>query len=182
MSITIKDVSISRKEWIDRMQLSERFAKSAIDADVLLVPSNYVDRPLAFPVLTSDIFTILKSKLECSVEICVNDEDFEEIELNSHTFRLPTIKVKAAMLTIALNLVSTYIYNKLDNASQPDVNVNVNVEVTVPEYQKPTEMDFTIEVEDTTGKSKAFHYKGSAADFNEASEAIKQMWDEEKSK
>lgn len=62
MSITIKDVSISRKEWIDRMQLSEGFAKSAIDADVLLVPSNYVDRPLAFPVLTSDIFTILKSK------------------------------------------------------------------------------------------------------------------------
>lgn len=182
MSLTIKDVTISREEWIEKMQLSEDIAASALDADVLVVPSNYVDRPLAFPVLTSDIFTILKSQLEGSVEICVNDEDFEEIEINSHTFRLPTIKVKAAVLTIALNLVSTYIYNKLDNASEPDVNVNVNVEVTVPEYQKPTEMDFTIEVEDSTGKSKAFHYKGSAADFNEASEAIKQMWDEEKSK
>lgn len=182
MSIIINDVTISRKEWIERMQLSEGIAESAIDADVLVVPSNYVDRPLAFPVLTSDIFTILKNQLDGSVEICVNDEDFEEIELNSHTFRLPTIKVKAAVLTIALNLVSTYIYNKLDNASQHDVNVNVNVEVTVPEYQKPTDIDFTIEVEDSTGKSKAFHYKGSAADFKDASKEIIRMWDEEKGK
>lgn len=180
MSITIKDVTITRKEWIERMQLSEDVAASAIDADVLVVPSNYVDRPLAFPVLTSDIFTVLRNQLEGCVEICVNDEDFEEIELNSHTFRLPTIKVNAAVITIVLNLVSNYIYDKLDKVSEPDVNTKT--EVTVPEYQKPTDMDFTIEVEDSTGKSKAFHYKGSAADFKDASKEIIRMWDEEKGK
>lgn len=182
MDIIVKDVLVSRQEWIERTHLTDELAGAVMNADVLIVPSNYVDRPLAFPVTTMDFFALLKQHMGDKVEICVNEDDYEEIELNSHTLRLPNLKVAGgAMLTIALNLISTYIYNKIDDSSQTPVTVNV--EVTVPEYQKPTEMDFVIEVEDSiAGKSKAFHYKGSAADFKDASEEIIRMWDEEKGK
>ena len=182
MSITVKDVTTSRREWIERMHLSDDIAASAKNAEVLVVPSNYVDRPLAFPVSTMDFYTLIKKQLGANIEICVNDEDFEEIELNSHTLRLPTIKVKEYVLPFVIGYMVNFVYDRTAAPSQPDVNADVNVEVTVPEYQKPTEMDFTIEVEDTTGKSKAFHYKGSAADFKDASEEIIRMWDEEKGK
>lgn len=182
MNITIKDIAISRHEWIERMQLSDDIAASAIKAEVLVVPSNYVDRPLAFPVSTMDFYTLIKNQMGDSVEICVKDEDYEEIELNSHTLRLPTIKVKEHILPFVIGFMVNFVYDRTAAPAQPQANVEVNVEVTVPEFQKPTEMDFTIEVEDSVGNSKAFHYNGSAADFKAASDEIIRMWDEEKRK
>lgn len=182
MNITKKEVAISRSEWIEMMHLSDEIAVSVIKAEVLVVPSNYVDRPRAFPVSTMDFYTLIKNQLGDRVEICVNDEDYEEIELNSHTLRLPTLKIKEYILPFVIGYMVNFVYDRTAAPPQPDVNVDVNVEVTVPEYQKPTEMDFTIEVEDSEGNSKAFHYRGSAAEFKDASEEIIRMWDEEKRK
>lgn len=182
MVITIKDVAFSRQEWIERMQLSDDIAASAIKADVLVVPSNYVNRPLAFPVSTMDFYSLIKNQMGDSVEICVNEVDCEEIELNSHTLRLPTLKVKDYILPFVIGFMVNFVYDRTAAPPQPDLKADVNVEVIIPEYQKPTEMDFTIEVEDSVGNSKAFHYNGSAADFKAASDEIIRMWDEEKRK
>lgn len=181
--ITIENSTKSRRDWIAFSQLNEEVASAVLSADVILLPSEYEQSPLAFPLATRDLFASLQSSLGDKLEICINDEDFVELELNSRVLRMPKILVTSVLLPVILNLVCAFVYDRYLSSKQESVNVDVNVEVAVPEFQKPVEMDFTIEVEDSaTGKSKSFHYEGTAAGFKESADEILKMWDEEKNK
>lgn len=171
-NLKIDDATRSREEWMEITGLPENLRSNVMAADVLIVPSMIQDQPKAFMVGTMDLYAILKKSLDDKMEICIADEDYEEIELNSRTLRLGRFMVKSVALSIFLNVVGNYIYERL---TEPNP---VAKEVDVPEYQQPATVSFTITVEDALGKKKEFQYEGPAADYKKVAAEIQKMWNE----
>ncbi|UKK50335.1 hypothetical protein L6472_09915 [Prevotella sp. E13-17] len=171
-NLKINDATRSRDEWMEIVGLPEDLRQNVMAADVLIVPSMIQDQPKAFMVGTMDLYALLKSHLGDKMEICIADEDYEEIELNSRTLRLGSFLVVSVALPLFLNLVGNYIYDRL---TEPGPVVK---EVDVPEYQQPATVSFTITVEDTLGKKKEFQYEGPAADYKKVAAEIQKMWNE----
>ncbi len=171
-NLKIKDTTRNREEWMEIAGLPEDLRQNVMAADVLIVPSMIQDQPKAFMVGTMDLYALLKSHLGDKMEICIADEDYEEIELNSRTLRLGSFLVVSVALPLFLNLVGNYIYDRL---TEPGPVVK---EVDVPEYQQPATVSFTITVEDTLGKKKEFQYEGPAADYKKVAAEIQKMWNE----
>lgn len=172
-SLKINDAIRSREEWMGIARLPEKLRQNVLAADVLIVPSMLKDQPKAFMVGTMDLYAILKKNLGDRIEICIADEDYEEIELNSRTLRLGSFMVVSVALPLFLNLVGNYIYDRL---TEPDP---IAKEVDVPEFQQPATVSFTITVEDTLGKKKEFQYEGPAADYKIVAAEIQKLWNEE---
>jgi len=171
-NLKINDATRSRDEWMEMVGLPENLRPNVMAADVLIVPSMIQDQPKAFMVGTMDLYAILKKNLGDKMEICIADEDYEEIELNSRTLRLGRFMVKSVALSLFLNVVGNYIYDRL---TEPNP---VAKEVDVLEYQQPATVSFTITVEDTLGKKKEFQYEGPAADYKKVAAEIQKMWNE----
>ena len=172
-NLKIDDATRSREEWMEITGLPENLRSNVMAADVLIVPSMIQDQPKAFMVGTMDLYAILKKNLGEKIEICIADEDYEEIELNSRTLRLGRFLVKSVALSLFLNVLGNYIFARL---TEPDTVVK---EVDVPEYQQPATVSFTITVEDTLGKKKEFQYEGPAADYKIVAAEIQKLWNEE---
>ncbi len=172
-SLKINDAIRSREEWMGIARLPEKLRQNVLAADVLIVPSMLQNQPKAFVVGTMDLYAILKKNLGDRIEICIADEDYEEIELNSRTLRLGSFMVVSVALPLFLNLVGNYIYDRL---TEPDP---IAKEVDVPEFQQPATVSFTITVEDTLGKKKEFQYEGPAADYKIVAAEIQKLWNEE---
>lgn len=171
-NLKINDATRSREEWMEITGLPENLRPNVMAADVLIVPSMIQDQPKAFMVGTMDLYAILKKGLDDKMEICIADEDYEEIELNSRTLRLGRFMIKSVALSLFLNVVGNYIYDWL---TEPNP---VAKEVDVPECQQPATVSFTITVEDTLGKKKEFQYEGPAADYKKVAAEIQKMWNE----
>ena len=153
--------------------LPEKLKENVLAAEVLIVPSMMVAQPKAFMVGTMDLLAYLQSQLGDKVEICIADDDYEEIELNSKILRLGKFVVKYVALPVFLSVMGNFIYDKI---KEPEPN---NEDIVLQEYQQPAAVSFTISVEDTLGKKKEFHYEGPAADYKEVAAEIEKLWNEE---
>ena len=172
-NLIVKESSRSREEWIEIAGLPEGLKASVMAADVLIVPSMMTDSPKAFMVGTMDLYAILKAQLGDRMEICIADDDYEEIELNSRTLRLGRFVVLSVALPLFLNIIGNYIYDRITEPKP------VETDMDVPEYQQPATVSFTIAVEDSLGKKKEFQYEGPAADYKEVAAEIEKLWNEE---
>ena len=172
-NLIVKNTTRSREEWMEIAGLPEDLKASVMAADVLIVPSMVADSPKAFMVGTMDIYAILKARLGDRMEICVADDDYEEIELNSRALRLGRFCVKEVALPLFLSVLGAYVY---DRVKEPEP---VEVTVEMPEYQQPATVSFTIAVEDSMGKKKEFQYEGPAADYKAVAAEIEKLWNEE---
>ena len=172
-NLKVKTDICTRQAWMDMVQLPYELRDRVVNAGVLIVPSQMVAQPTAFMTGTMDLLAFLKSQLGDKVEICIADDDYVEIELNSRTLRLGKFLVVSVLLPVFLNLLSNYIHDRIKEELIPPVQIETL------DFQKPTEVSFTIAVEDSTGKKKEFSYEGPAADFKEVSAEIEKLWNEE---
>lgn len=172
-NLIMKDAARSREEWMEIAGLPEELKGSVMAADVLIVPSMMPAQPKAFMTGTMDLYAVLKTQMGDKIEICIADDDYEEIELNSRTLRLGRFCVREVVLPVFLGVLSAYIYDRLKEPEPLEVTGEV------PEYQQPATVSFTIEVEDSLGKKKEFQYEGPAADYKEVAAEIERLWNEE---
>lgn len=172
-NLKIKDSTHSREEWMEIAGLPEELKETVMAADVLIVPSLMQNQPKAFMVGTMDLYAILKAQMGDKMEICIADDDYEEIELNSRILRLGRFCVKQVALPLFLSVLGAYIYDRL---KEPEP---VEVTVELPEYQQPATVSFTVAVEDTLGKKKEFQYEGPVADYKQVAAEIEKLWNEE---
>ncbi len=172
-NLIVKDTTRSREEWMEIAGLPEDLKASVMAADVLIVPSMMADSPKAFMVGTMDLYAIIKSQLGDKMEICIADDDYEEIELNSRTLRLGRFLVKQVTLPLFLSVLGAYIYDRI---KEPEP---IDVKVELPAYQQSATVSFTIAVEDSLGKKKEFQYEGPAADYKAVAAEIEKLWNEE---
>lgn len=171
-NLTIRNDCRVRKEWIDMVSLPDALKTCAMEADVLIVPSMMPTQPKAFVVGTSHLFAFLQSQFGEGVEICIRNEGYEELELNSRTVRLGRFIVKSIVLSLFLSILGNYIYDRI---REP---YTIKGGDDLPEYQKPADVSFTIAVEDSTGKKKEFQYEGPASDYKAIAEEIERLWNE----
>ena len=171
-NLEIVNAARSREEWIKMVELPESMRSSVLSADILIVPSMMPKQPLAFMSGTTDLFAYLQSQVGDRVEICIDEEKYVEIELNSRKIRFGKFNIKGIVLTLFLNILGGIIANKCSKPAVPETAPEVQ------EFQKPVEVEFSITVEDSTGRRKEFKYDGPAADYKEVSDEILKLWNE----
>lgn len=171
-NLEIVNSARTREEWIKMVGLPESMKRNALSADILIVPSMMSKQPLAFMSGTTDLFAYLQSQVGDRVEICIDEEKYVEIELNSRKIRLGKILLKDIALPLFLSILGGYIANQCSRPAAPETVFEVQ------EFQKPVEVEFSITVEDSTGRRKEFKYDGPAADYKEVSDEILKLWNE----
>ena len=119
-----------------------------------------------------ELFAYLQSQVGDRVEICIGEDEYVEIELNSRKIRLGKFILKDIALPLFLSILGGYIANR---CNRPEVSEPL---IEVQEFQKPVEVEFSITVEDSTGRRKEFRYDGPAADYKEVSDEILKLWNE----
>ena len=172
-NLKIVNESRSREEWIQMAELPESIKSGVLSADILIVPSMMSKQPVAFMSGTMDLFAYLQAEVGDRVEICIREDDYVEIELNSRKIRLGKFMLKDIALPLFLSILGGYIANQCNRPAVPETVIEVQ------EYQKPVEVKFSITVEDSTGRRKEFQYEGPATDFKVVSDEILKLWDEE---
>lgn len=171
-NLKIVNEARSREEWIQMAKLPEGLRNAVISADILIAPSMMSKQPMAFMSGTLELFAYLQSQVGDRVEICIGEDEYVEIELNSRKIRLGKFILKDIALSLFLSILGGYIANQCD---RPEVSEPV---IEVQEFQKPVEVEFSITVEDSTGRRKEFRYDGPAADYKEVSDEILKLWNE----
>jgi len=171
-NLIVNNITRSREEWVDMLDLPEKLETSVIAANVLIVPSMIPAQPKAFVGGTLHLFAFLQSQLGEDVEICIRNEEYEELKLNSRIVRLGRFIVNSITLPLFLGILGTYIYDRIRVPQTVEGGDNL------PEYQQPADISFTIAVEDSTGKKKEFQYEGPASDYKAIAGEIERLWNE----
>ena len=171
-NLKIVNEARSREEWIQMAKLPEGLRNAVISADILIAPSMMSKQPMAFMSGTMELFAYLQSQVGDRVEICIDEDKYVEIELNSRKIRLGKIIVKDLALPLFLSILAGYIVNQCNKPAVPETVIEAR------EFQKPVEVEFSITVEDSTGRRKEFKYDGPAADYKEVSDEILKLWNE----
>lgn len=155
---------------MDAINLSDEVKQSSLDADVLIMPVGHKGAPFAFARCASDLYQYLCDN-GVKTEILCDDENFEEIELNSKVIRLGKILVKSAVLPIALSVLANYVTDAIKTDKKDDQLV---------EFVSPAELNVEIEVVDSLGAKETItiEYKGYAKDFPAISAEIEKLWNE----
>lgn len=107
-----------------------------------------------FPETTKEMFSFLKEHEERNykIEIVSSDENFKEIELHDAIFYIASLLIEAAS-AIVLNLLSSYIFNKIKSSGKDPNNVGVKVNVF---YQKTKDK-----------KTTKIKYQGPASEMHD---------------
>lgn len=169
----IVNAARTREEWIKMVELPENMKSGVLSADILIVPSMMAKQPMAFMSGTTDLFAYLRSQVGDRVEICIDEDNYVEIELNSRKIRIGKFILKDIALNLYLSILGGYIANQCNRTAVPETVIEAQ------EFQKPVEVEFSITVEDSTGRRKEFKYDGPAADYKEVSDEILRLWNEE---
>jgi len=192
----VEQSSENFETWTTKPFVSDNIRQALKQTSILIVPNlgfRDINQP-TFPVGTEDFLEYFRENLpkELTIDICIDDEHYYELALHSNYKRMGKFLVRSVALTVFLNLLSSYIYNKafkeeLDKPSIQIINVdnsshsstiNQNEENKAPKkYMEPPKVMFSITVVDSNGTSKDFHYEGSVKDVKEVTEQIKQLWE-----
>lgn len=152
------------------INLSDEVKQLSLDADVLIMPVGHKGAPFAFARGACDLYQYLCDN-GVKTEILCDDENFEEIELNSKVIRLGKILLKSAVLPIALSVLGNFVTDAIKTDKKDDSFV---------EFVSPAELNIEIEVVDSLGtkESLTIEYKGDAKDFPAISAEIEKLWNE----
>jgi hypothetical protein len=157
---TIEDIQVDFENYINKEYLSQSLKAELIKSDILILPEEgFKDRDIpVFPVKTEELFIYLRNK-NLNIEICIDDEQYVELALHGDLRRLGIFVVKKVILPIFISVLAAYIANKV---LKTDETNKVKLEIVV--------VDST--------KAKKINFEGSAKDFIELSNDIKNFWDD----
>ena len=161
-NLVIKDTPEDFETWINKDFISPELRVQLRKSDILLIPTEGF-RDLTypvFPVKTEELFNYLRknSPEDINIDICIEDKDYREVALHSDLVILSSFIVSSVALPILINLISTYLSQKL---LKPE-KTNVKVSITVVNKD---------------GESKNLSYEGSVDHFKEVANKSKDLWE-----
>ena len=155
--------------------VSKEFAQNISNTSIVLLPDIQRNDVIAFAVGIQDFYDYCKSQA-ADIDICA-EENIIEIELCSRKIRIGKILVRDIILPFALSLLATYVYDVCK--SEEDVHPTAIKQ----EYQAPSQVSFTIAVEDSCGVvRKEYSYDGPAKDIQEVTQHVEKLWNEDTAK
>lgn len=115
-TIDVRRSTLSPTSWGTAAELGEDLAARVREADILLTPSEgLIDRPTVpyFPSGTTEFFRYLEGAVPPTVrvEVASTDDDYQELARHAAILHLAAIVVTIGAAPLAINLISTYIYD-----------------------------------------------------------------------
>lgn len=168
LKIEVIDTELNFESIYSKPYIPVEYLNEIRSADILLIPyEKFRDSEIClFPEETSKLFTYLVEKSKdhnYTIEICVSDENYNELELHSDVINIADILVNQYTLGILINLISSYLYDKLRKYNRKDSEVNTKINITV----------------EMTKKSKMISYEGSIENFERAMLKIEEQFRKE---
>lgn len=159
-----------QQRYFADMKLSEEIMSSLLQADVIILPLGRNDAPFAFTSGAAYLYQYLHNK-NVRVEIACDDDNYEEIELNSKVLRLGKILLKSTVLPLTIGIIGNYIYDAIKDEEKKE---------PIVEFVLPTELNVEIIIVDSLGtrESLSIEYNGEAKDFPEVAKEIEKLWNE----
>lgn len=166
--LNVEETEQGFETWATKDYITSETAERIQNAQVLVLPvENFrdVEGPL-FPSKTEEFYRYLRANVpkEHKVEICIEDEDYQELALHYDLIILAGLLVADVSFPIVLNVVSDYIYAKLSTLRRERA-IKVTLSVVVDKKAKT--------------KSKTFTFEGTPDRFPEACKQIKELWKKE---
>lgn len=135
--LTVTNSEASRTNYVSVAGGDSEFSATLTAADVLVVPiAGHGDyRAPVFPQGTLEVLHFLRERLPDGVvaDIAVRDDAYEELTLHAAELILPTFLANPSVASIAINLLSAYLYDLLKGAKvrrQTRVRASVLVETS----------------------------------------------------
>jgi len=131
--LTITDSSITFDTVLEKPYAPVDVLDELKEANLLIIPNENSGRSNdpVFPETTLDFYEYLKDNAPEVIkpEILASDDDFKILELHSAVLIVASFIVTSVMLPIAVNLVSSYIYDKAKkyHRNNEDLNAEVNI-------------------------------------------------------
>lgn len=122
-----------------------------------LQPENFPDQK-AFHRGINDVYDFFTASDDIQFDVYADEEEISYLSLHSDTFWLGTFLLTGVATPFFINLLTSYIYDKLKAKKEDEISIDVIVD----------------QGED---KSTAVRYKGKVADFDKAIEAIRKLND-----
>lgn len=148
--VSVETVDRLRDNFVDAAGGDAAFREQLAAADLLLVPlpghGDYL-MPV-FPQGTMEVLQFLQEKLPegMHADIAVEDEAYEELTLHAAEIILPTLLTNPLLVGLAINLVSSYLYDLLkDTKAQRETRVRARV--LVEDDQRTVAIDYDGPVE-----------------------------------
>lgn len=134
------------------------------EANLLLVPyHNYHPKvEYCFGEYSEEFLRYVKEHNDGKIkaDIAISDEKYQRLEIHSLLLDVGIIIVQNALLTIAFNLLSSYIYDKIKSIHEKKENVNIRVEIVS---------------QSTDGSSRSIKYEGPASGFDTVNDAVNKI-------
>lgn len=156
--INVTDVDINFESIYEKDYIPQKYIEEIKQANVLIIPNEgFRDKKgLFFPECTSEFYQFLKSKSEIKTEICIDDDEFEKLELHADIVYVATLVVQYTVLPIVTSMIASYLYDKVKSMNKEKDETNINVHIIV----------------EKNGKSKKVDYEGSIDNFEKAMKTV----------
>ena len=145
MKAETTDSKLNLKIARENLDPEKPFYEEIRSANLLIMPTKITDEESGtlFTENVEDFFSFLQSNSnsEVSVEIYLQDDDHEELELHADELYLPTLLFTQIILPLAVNLVSSYVYDWLRKRNKK--NVQINIETIVDKEGKTKRVSFS---------------------------------------
>jgi hypothetical protein len=201
MELIAVDSKENFETWINRDFITPELRLILSKASILIVPFEDLreELPPVFPTMTTEILQYFKSNLpsEITIDICIEDEEYNEFAFNTDYKRLGKFVVKKLALPIFAGLMLAYITENFINKDDlkpitvvapttniitinqtPPTNAHSNelpVKRIIPDkkYMEPTHVKFSVTLTDSLKTSKEIKFEGPAKEVAPFLEALK---------
>lgn len=154
-NIVVKNVTMDFSDYYAQKKISEKVKTKFETIDFLAIPKRYDEHKYYFAQETIDFLKFCRNQSsEHSFDVLADDE-IQICSLHSFDIWMPIIWVSSSiLLPFAINMVSSYIYDKMKGREKEDVNIDISF------YVK------------RDNEEKHIHYSGDAKTFKENFEKI----------
>lgn len=162
MMISIKDSTVTFESVYNSAFAPKD--NSLKEANLLLLPYHNI-RPnveYCFSEYSEEFLRLLRIQKREDVipDIAITDEDFQTIEFHSLLLDMGIIIVSYVVLPFTVNILASFVYDKIKAKHEKKENVTVRVEIIT---------------QDSKGNSKAIKYEGLASNFEIVKEAVQSV-------
>jgi hypothetical protein len=154
--IDVKDVNFTFSDVYNKPYFPKQHEEELKKANFIILPFEGIrgiEKPV-FPEETMSFFEFVKVYDDTDLigDICISDEDYNELELHSDLITLPLLLLDKVVLPIAIGLIMHYLTQKQEARKK---NLKVKVDMTVVDGDK----------------SKSLSYEGDVDNFEETVKA-----------
>ncbi|MFF2484689.1 hypothetical protein [Paenibacillus sp. NPDC058071] len=162
VKIEIEEVETNFETIYNNTYFPKEYSDEIQKANALIIPydKDFRDHssPL-FPEKTLEFYHYMKeasTKTDVVLDICVSDENFQELELHADLITLPTIILSSIVFPIVTGLITNYLSDKIKRSRS---ETRVKIELII----------------ESKGKSKKISYEGDPDKFESTIRAIKRI-------